>query len=203
MWDLGAQGKAEGCFMITPTTYYFSGADDEENPKDFEYMKDVSSLSFIQQHPYNPQFKYLPKESLPEDSKIGISFTTFTIDVPIYLNYLCACFLSRGGTIVRGSVQHIDQVLEGGAELFKGSSRKPVAPDAVVVCTGIGSRFLGGVEDKDVFPIRGQTLLVRAPWVKDMWVKMHSDGWWSYIIPRKGGNVSILDWVLKDVIKYA
>ncbi|KAG1738705.1 hypothetical protein EDB19DRAFT_879613 [Suillus lakei] len=31
---------------------------------------------------------------------------------------------------------------------------------------GIGARALRDVEDKDVFPIRRQTLLLRAPWVK-------------------------------------
>lgn len=177
MWDMAHDAKTQEMFLVTPTFYYFPEGfnNPEDDPKDYEYMKD---------------FKYLPKDELPQGSSVGISFTTFTIDVPIYLNYLAARFLSKGGSIIRGHVQHIDQVIEGGPTVFTGS-RKPSPPDAVVVCTGIGSRFLGGVEDKDVFPIRGQTVIVRAPWLKDMWVKNYDDGWMSYIIPRRGGDVIV------------
>jgi glycine/D-amino acid oxidase-like deaminating enzyme len=62
-------------------------------------------------------------------------------------------------------------------------------PAAIVVCAGIGARFLGGVADADVFPIRGQTVLVRAPWVTFGRTISSKTGLWTYIIPRKGGDV--------------
>lgn len=34
-------------------------------------------------------------------------------------------------------------------------------PDLVVNCTGLSSHKLGGVEDRNMMPIRGQTVLVR------------------------------------------
>ena len=88
----------------------------------------------------------------------GFSFETVTIDVPKYLNYLSTRFLEKGGTLIRGHVQHIDQVLEAGSAPFKNDASTDASaspPDAVVVCVGLGARFLGGVEDKTVYPSRG------------------------------------------------
>jgi len=86
-------------------------------------------------------------------------------------------------------VQHISQVIDGA---FSTTNDSPAAakPDAIFVCAGIGARTLGGVEDKDVFPIRGQTVLVRAPWIR--FGKTFTDeenGAWTYIIPRRSGDV--------------
>ncbi|KDN35089.1 hypothetical protein RSAG8_11871, partial [Rhizoctonia solani AG-8 WAC10335] len=49
-------------------------------------------------------------------------------------------------------------------------------------------------------PVRGQTVLVRAPWVKFGKTKSEADGTWSYIIPRRsgdiilGGTTGVNDW---------
>lgn len=82
----------------------------------------------------------LNQDELVLDSVSGAGFTTITIDTAAYLPLLLARFLSRGGQIRRAHLQHIDQVLYG-------AWRSPV-PDVLVVCAGIGARFLGGVEDK-------------------------------------------------------
>jgi len=60
-----------------------------------------------------------------------------------------------------------------------------------VVCAGLGARFIGGIEDKDVYPIRGQTVIIHAPWVDKMLTKMYPEEEMSaaYIIPRKSGDV--------------
>lgn len=118
---------------------------------------------------------------LIEGATLLASFTTVNIDTPVYLPYLLARFLAKGGSIIRSSVQHISQVLEGALTPFK--------PDALAVCAGIGARFLGGVEDKDVYPIRGQTVLIRAPWVKFS-RSLNRTGADTYIIPRRSGDVS-------------
>lgn len=62
--------------------------------------------------------------------------------------------------------------------------------DAIIICTGIGSRSLGGVEDSDVFPIRGQTVIIRAPWVT-FGISEKTPECISYIIPRQSGDVSL------------
>ena len=123
----------------------------------------------------------LLQTDLIEGAVLATSFSTVSIDTPAYLPYLLARFLARGGSIIRNSLQHISQVLEGALTPFK--------PDALVVCAGIGARSLGGVEDKDVFPIRGQTVLIRAPWVKFGRTINGKDDL-TYIIPRRSGDVS-------------
>jgi D-amino-acid oxidase len=136
------------------------------------------------------QFQYLPANhhALPPGSAGGAQFKTVTIETPTYLNYLLARFLARGGLIVRGAVQHIHQVIEGGARIFSGLQGSP--PDAVIVCAGLGARFLGGVEDKNVYPIRGQTVLLKAPWVKTGKYILTAEGQVdTYVIPRRSGNV--------------
>jgi len=115
------------------------------------------------------------------------------VDVPKYLDYLLTCFLEKGGTLIRGHVQHIHQVLEAGSAPFKNGSSSDGSvgpPDAVVVCVGLGARFLGGVEDKTVYPSRGQTVILHAPWVRSGRT-FEGAGEWTYIIPRKSGNVVV------------
>lgn len=126
----------------------------------------------------------------------GVAFTTLDVDTPVYLNYLVNRLQETGVSIIRGSVQHISQLVEGGLYPFTREGTGPRAPDAVVVCTGLGARTLGGVEDMDVYPIRGQTVLLRAPWVR-FGRGMSSGkgaGFWTYIIPRTSGDVSLSIW---------
>lgn len=76
---------------------------------------------------------------------------TICLDTPNYLRWLASRFEQAGGTFERRKVAHITEALPA---------------RAVVNCTGLGARTLGGVEDDQVFPTRGQTVLVRAPWLK-------------------------------------
>jgi glycine/D-amino acid oxidase-like deaminating enzyme len=98
-------------------------------------------------------------------------------------------FIGSGGTVIRGAVQHINQVVEGGPHIFSSAGKHATPPDAVIVCTGIGARFLGGVEDRDVHPIRGQTILIRAPWIRFGRTTTSENGELTYIIPRRSGDV--------------
>ncbi|KAJ7871319.1 hypothetical protein B0H13DRAFT_1634268 [Mycena leptocephala] len=174
MWELSAPGgPAEGCFLRMQENQYF--AEPIANPEVLQVM---------------PDYKVLPSSTLPPNCAQGISFTTLTIDCPIYLNYLMSRFLAGGGSIVRGAVQHIAQVVEGGAGIFNG--RKCLSPPAaVIVCVGLGARTLGGVEDKDMYPIRGQTVLLRAPWIKFGRTMSSESGLWTYVIPRRSGDIIV------------
>ncbi|KAJ7270844.1 hypothetical protein C8J57DRAFT_1319890 [Mycena rebaudengoi] len=171
MWEMSAPGGlAEGCFLRIHETQY--------------HAEPVAAQLFQ----WMPDYKVLPSSTLPPGIEEGISFTTVTIDCPVYLNYLLSRFLARGGSIVRGAAQHISEVIEGGAGIF--STRKNVsAPAAVVVCVGLGARTLGGVEDEDVHPIRGQTVVLRAPWIRTGRGITAKDAPTTYIIPRRSGDV--------------
>ncbi|KIJ49416.1 hypothetical protein M422DRAFT_27776 [Sphaerobolus stellatus SS14] len=144
------------------------------------YEEDVTRNTQLD---HMPDFRPLTADELIAPATSGVTFTTITIDTAAYLPLLLARFLSRGGRLYREHVQHIDQVLQGAWGM-------PI-PDALVVCAGLGARFLGGVEDKDVYPIRGQTVLVHAPWLTDSRGMLEKNGQVTYIIPRRSGDTVI------------
>lgn len=51
--------------------------------------------------------------------------------------------------------------------------------------------MLGGVEDKAMYPIRGQTVLLKAPWVKYGRTMVEKDGLRTYTIPRRCGDARL------------
>lgn len=164
MWEMSKPGsETEGLFLRVDQMDYFEVQPAQGFP--IEWMPNVR----------------LHQTNLVEGTVVATSFETVDIDVPLYLPYLLARFLAKRGSVVRSSIQHISQVLEG--------ALTPSKPDALVVCAGIGARFLGGVEDKDIYPIRGQVVLIRAPWVK-FGRTIYGKDQVTYIIPRRTGDVS-------------
>ncbi|KAJ3508067.1 hypothetical protein NMY22_g16731 [Coprinellus aureogranulatus] len=195
-----SQNEAKACFLQLPQSEFFSSQRD--SPSSLTHMPDFRELSSDSEEVLK----------VPGASS-GEAFTTLTIDVPSYLNYLLSRFLGAGGRIVRGSVQHISQIAESGAHAFLAPSERfnsdgtprtkcqPKPPAGIIVCVGLGARFLGGVEDANVYPIRGQTVLVKAPWIR--WGKTLSNlaaMEWTYVIPRRtgivilGGTLEPNDW---------
>jgi len=65
----------------------------------------------------------------------------------------------------------------------------------VVNASGLGARNIIGVEDELVFPIRGQTVLVRAPEMKCSLIGpglyVNTIGESTYVIPRINGDVVV------------
>ncbi|KAI9444298.1 hypothetical protein H4582DRAFT_2071850 [Lactarius indigo] len=177
MWEMSAPGgEAEGCFLRAPQTNYHAAK---------EANSDL--LSFY------PDFQRLEASAyacVPE-AVSAVSFSTLNINTPAYLTYLLARFLSRGGRIVRASIQHVAEVLEGGVEAFTGSKSKARPVDALVICVGLGARTLGGVEDRDVYPVRGQTVLLRAPWIRGGRSLVVESVAKTFIVPRRDGTVIV------------
>lgn len=105
------------------------------------------------------------------------------IDTPNYLLYLKNRFIAAGGISVRAKLSSL-------AEL----TRDP-KPAAIINCSGIGAFEL--VKDAKVYPTRGQTVLVRAPWILKSdggsggITRTGAEGIYTYIIPRKSGDVII------------
>ncbi|KAG5638000.1 hypothetical protein H0H81_002268 [Sphagnurus paluster] len=170
MWELSAPGgPAEKCFLRLNQEEYHC----EERPK-----PDILEM--------------MPDEAWPGRAVDGIAFTTLTIDTPVYLDYLMSRFVKGGGSVVRASVQHIDALVDGTYSISDDTESPELAsPHAVVVCAGLGARTLGGVEDENVYPIRGQTVLLRAPWVRFGRTLSSEDGTWTYIMPRKSGDLIV------------
>ncbi|KAF6818837.1 d-amino acid [Colletotrichum musicola] len=94
----------------------------------------------------------LAKEELPEKAVFGLDLpSTFVINTQIYLQWLLEKCRQGNITLLRRRIAHIKE------------ARISPSVAAVFNCTGLGSYFLGGVEDKAMYPTRGQTLLVEQP----------------------------------------
>ena len=106
------------------------------------------------------------------------------MDVPRNLEYLFNCVLSLGGKIIKASMplnQDLPLVLKTAAALVE------TKVDAYVNATGLGAKSLVG--DDDVYPTRGQTVLVRGE-ARYVTTRLGKDeGDISYVIPRSGITV--------------
>jgi len=100
-----------------------------------------------------PNFKVLPKDSLPDGMNGGTSFTSVCFNTAIYLPWLVSQCLKNGVVVRRGIVKHVADA----ASLHHSGKRASV----VVNCTGLSALHLGGVMDNEVYPARGQIVLVR------------------------------------------
>ncbi|GAA6026989.1 hypothetical protein JCM8097_006019 [Rhodosporidiobolus ruineniae] len=141
---------------------------------------DLSQLGLMAR--YHPDFRWLSPSELPSGIKHGASFTAILIDTPAYLPYLLDRFTSLGGLLHRCSSL---------TSLSSALSTSPAfrSADLIVNCTGLGARDL--VNDKTVFPTRGQLVLIRAPWIKKGITRLGAkgSGVYDYIIPRRSGIV--------------
>ncbi|KAJ1665783.1 hypothetical protein IW140_003298 [Coemansia sp. RSA 1813] len=133
-----------------------------------------------------PGARKIPADLLPDGVAYGIEYTTLVIDVPEYLVYLMDLFATIGGTIVKRRIAHIGEAVD---VVTKHGKASRVIDPFVVNCTGLGSLSLGGVADKQMYPIRGQTLLVHAPDVKRTITRLGET--FGYVIPRGNGKVVI------------
>lgn len=95
----------------------------------------------------------MTSSELPPGMDGGSGFTSVCINTALYLPYLTSQCLKYGAVVRRGIVSHISEA----ASLHH--SGKPA--DLIVNCTGLSSLRLGGVEDKNLYPGRGQIVLVR------------------------------------------
>ncbi|KAI0785359.1 FAD dependent oxidoreductase [Irpex lacteus] len=97
-------------------------------------------------------FRVLKAEELPAGHLAGISFTTVSLNPQIYLPWLYHGLRARGVHFIRRKIEAISDA----AEYFNGKG-------VVVNATALGARSLIGVQDRDVYPIRGQTILASVP----------------------------------------
>ena len=108
---------------------------------------------------------------LPSRFKYGFRYTTIIIDPYHYLKWLLAQALS-----------HCDLVIAKIASL-EHDERLSVY-DVIVNCTGLGARVIA--DDDSLIAIRGQTIRVKAPWIKQF---ASADG--VYVYPSSDGHVTL------------
>ncbi len=96
---------------------------------------------------FAPDFKAIVRGKTETPWKFGCKYTSAKIDAPLYMNYLKQQFLGLGGIIQQENVKNL-------VELTNQYS-------IVVNCSGVGAKELAN--DDEVYPIRGQVLLVTKP----------------------------------------
>ncbi|KAF4447241.1 hypothetical protein F53441_9199 [Fusarium austroafricanum] len=108
--------------------------------------------------------------SLP---KLGFRYRSYCLNSPVYAAFLQRRFQHRGGRLRQYTLASLEEAFY-----------LEESVSAVINCSGMG------FGDPKVFPIRGQTCLVRNPISKTI-TRQNSDGSWSFAIPRplEGGTV--------------
>ncbi|KAJ7201695.1 D-aspartate oxidase, partial [Mycena pura] len=144
---------------------------------------------------FYPDFRSIDASELPERVVYGDTYTTICVDVPRYLPYLMKKFLSAGGHAFRTTIRSLSSLLVANdrpaLEPFSTPTSLPPTfnPAAVINCSGLGALSLEDVLDTDVYPTRGETLLLCAPWVHHGMTYVFQNSDLTYIIPRQSGDV--------------
>ena len=99
------------------------------------------------------------RDELPPGFASGYRYTAPLVDMPVYLTYLHKRLRTAGGTLL---VQPVSSLDEAAAQ----------AP-AVVNCTGIAARGLAA--DPDLYPIRGQLVVLANPGITDFFTEDTGD----------------------------
>ena len=116
---------------------------------------------------------------LPQSCKTVWAFTTYMLNCRCYLPWLMRRFVERGGTVKQGKLSSLDMLN---------------TYDIIVNCTGLGAIELVG--DRDLRPVRGQGVLVKAPWIKHFIINYTDKESLTYILPR--GNDVLLGGTAQD-----
>lgn len=144
------------------------------------YKSEQAIKDLWHQH-LTPNFRRIPGPSNNPDIS-GVAFTSVSLSAPDYLKHLHQVAKQLGVKFVRKSVASVHEPFDYTQDL-------PVA-DLVVNATGLGARKLQGCNDSQVMPIRGQTVVVDAPNVRECVMAVDSSygSESAYIIPRPNGQ---------------
>ncbi|KAJ1953487.1 D-amino acid oxidase [Linderina pennispora] len=139
---------------------------------------------------YVANLQPIDKAEWPAGASMGYKYDSLIINVLQYLPWLTEQFTAQGGQVKKARLDHILD-----ATHYADNCK------VVVNCTAMGSRTLGGVLDKEMYPTRGQTLLVNAPSVDFTTMSPGNTGSetkCTYVIPRGDGTVILGGVMEKD-----
>jgi len=132
---------------------------------DFDFIRDL-------------QPKPIPAAQLPDGFVKGWKVDLPFIDTTVYMPFLTKAFLNAGGHILAQHLQSIDDVAH--------------SVDLLINCSGLGAREL--FDDREVYPIRGQTIAVEKWCENAFFMDQTDDDNPGYIFTRRndcllGGTV--------------
>jgi hypothetical protein len=121
------------------------------------------------------QFRILPSDyPFPAEFTSGVEFETVIVNPEVYPPWMKSELDSRGVRFVRRRVSSLDEACElagksgavinatGLGELHSNSEGRRTHEHL-----NLGARSLFGVEDTKMYPVRGQTMIVYSPNVKE------------------------------------
>lgn len=115
-----------------------------------------------------PFYAKMPPAELPPDCQDGWIMDLPIVAPPRYLRNLQEQFLGAGGKLEAREVASLEDIEAEGR--------------LIVNCTGAWAKYVA--PDPEVFPIRGQTLLVDAPRIQSGYMRASDD---TYLFPRADG----------------
>ncbi|KAK0512451.1 hypothetical protein JMJ35_005579 [Cladonia borealis] len=157
-WEADTWPELEKLATLHPEAgIHFQAATLYNRTKDFEDGKATALAASTVSDPWYkaivPNFGKIPKDQLPAGYDNGNTFTSVCINTAIYLPWLLSRCLESGVIFKRAVFDHISE-----ASRVHHSGEKA---DVIINCTGLSAGKLGGVEDRNMVPARGQIVLVR------------------------------------------
>jgi len=140
-----------------------------------EYYDDRDQESKIWYQDYFPDFKFLPKDKLLANARVGYTYTTQVVNPTYFLPWLSTELTRRGVRFVRQTVETLEH------------ARELLAADIVINASGVGARELAN--DQAVYEVRGQTMFVKGSYDK---VRIFQGSHYTYAIPRTHSGGVIL-----------
>lgn len=132
--------------------------------------------------------------NMDEPTVFAVRYESVCINVPRYLEYLMGRVETLGARFVKAKIKTkggVEGVVEGVLRVAKGV-RPRSKVDAVVLATGLLSKdFLPKEEADKLYPVRGQTVLVKGE-AKRAITEIFKGGEIIYIIPRPGSGTTII-----------
>lgn len=117
---------------------------------------------------------------VPPSYPTAWAFATYMMDCRRYLPWLTRKFQQNGGLIEKRKIENLGEL-----ESY----------DIIINCSGMGAHSL--VNDTSLLPVRGQGVLVQAPWVTHFMIDVSRE--LTYVLPRAndillGGTAIERDW---------
>lgn len=128
---------------------------------------------------YLEEYEDIPANDLPKGVAYGIKFRSWNFNCPLFLlNFQAFLENENGVKFTRKRISHVSDAYSSNTE-------------TVFNCTGIGAHKLGGVSDSNVYPTRGQVVVIKAPHIKEN-VMRWTDSDPTYIIKRPYSNDQLI-----------
>ncbi|KAF7727779.1 hypothetical protein EC973_007010 [Apophysomyces ossiformis] len=164
LWEMARNHPSEAGIMVVPAYDYYENAEKDQDHPWWKYTV--------------PGFESVCKKELPPNMNAGYHFTTVVINSQRYLQWLQSQYLTLGGKRKRMTLSHILDAAVDNENVV----------DVIVNCTGVQARWLGGVQDSRVVPVRVQDVIVRASHIRKT-VFVQTENGCSYVVPRSDGTV--------------